>query len=45
MVIIDHDPQIQEWWYPYPDDWFYQGEAGDARSARFGAMPTREAED
>ena len=26
MVIIDHDPQVQEWWYPYPDDWFYSGE-------------------
>ncbi len=23
MVIIDHKPQIQKWWYPYPDDWFY----------------------
>jgi acyl-CoA reductase-like NAD-dependent aldehyde dehydrogenase len=22
MVIIDHRPQIQGWWYPYPDDWF-----------------------
>ncbi|MDQ6435788.1 aldehyde dehydrogenase family protein [Mesorhizobium sp. LHD-90] len=22
MVIIDHKPTIQEWWYPYPDDWF-----------------------
>ncbi|HPE26469.1 MAG: aldehyde dehydrogenase [Rhodobacteraceae bacterium] len=22
MVIIDHKPQIQAWWYPYPDDWF-----------------------
>ena len=25
MVIIDHRPQIHSWWYPYPDDWFYQG--------------------
>ncbi len=24
MVIIDHAPKIQEWWYPYPDDWFYE---------------------
>lgn len=23
MVIIDHDPNIQEWWYPYADDWFH----------------------
>jgi acyl-CoA reductase-like NAD-dependent aldehyde dehydrogenase len=23
MVIIDHKPVIQSWWYPYPDDWFY----------------------
>ncbi len=22
MVIIDHKPTIQGWWYPYPDDWF-----------------------
>ncbi|MDH3387006.1 MAG: aldehyde dehydrogenase family protein [Gammaproteobacteria bacterium] len=24
MVIIDHQPQIHDWWYPYPDDWFYE---------------------
>jgi len=24
MGIIDADPSVQEWWYPYPDDWFYQ---------------------
>lgn len=23
MVIIDHKPVVQGWWYPYPDDWFY----------------------
>ena len=23
MVIIDHDPIIHDWWYPYPDDVFY----------------------
>jgi len=23
MVIIDHDPRIHEWWYPYDDDWFH----------------------
>jgi acyl-CoA reductase-like NAD-dependent aldehyde dehydrogenase len=22
MVVIDHKPAIQEWWYPYPDSWF-----------------------
>ncbi|MFN0114252.1 MAG: aldehyde dehydrogenase family protein [Paracoccaceae bacterium] len=25
MVIIDHKPSIQGWWYPYPDDWFLDG--------------------
>ncbi len=24
MVIIDHDPVISEWWYPYSDDVFYK---------------------
>jgi acyl-CoA reductase-like NAD-dependent aldehyde dehydrogenase len=24
MVIIDHKPVVQDWWYPYPDDWFYE---------------------
>jgi len=23
MVIIDHKPAIQGWWYPYPDAWFH----------------------
>lgn len=23
MVILDHQPVRQDWWYPYPDDWFY----------------------
>lgn len=23
MVIIDHKPVIRDWWYPYPDEWFY----------------------
>ena len=23
MVIIDHEPVIHDWWYPYPDDVFY----------------------
>ncbi len=22
MVIMDHKPVRQDWWYPYPDDWF-----------------------
>jgi acyl-CoA reductase-like NAD-dependent aldehyde dehydrogenase len=22
MVVIDHKPAIQDWWYPYPDTWF-----------------------
>lgn len=26
MVIVDHKPEIQEWWYPYPDEWFYDEE-------------------
>ena len=25
MVIIDHKPQIHEWWYPYDNSWFYSG--------------------
>ena len=24
MVIIDHKPQISDWWYPYPNDVFYK---------------------
>ncbi len=30
MVVIDHKPVVQDWWYPYPDDWFY-GSAGRKR--------------
>ena len=22
MVVIDHKPALQDWWYPYPDTWF-----------------------
>ena len=22
MVVVDHRPAIQDWWYPYPDEWF-----------------------
>lgn len=25
MVIIDHKPVVQDWWYPYPDAWFHDG--------------------
>ncbi|TCT03670.1 acyl-CoA reductase-like NAD-dependent aldehyde dehydrogenase [Tepidamorphus gemmatus] len=25
MVVIDHRPALQDWWYPYPDDWFLDG--------------------
>lgn len=25
MVVIDHKPVRQGWWYPYPDDWFLDG--------------------
>ncbi|WP_334173919.1 aldehyde dehydrogenase family protein [Pseudoxanthobacter sp.] len=31
MVIIDHKPVVKGWWYPYPDDWFF--EAGGRRHA------------
>ena len=24
MVIMDHKPVRQDWWYPYPDDWFLE---------------------
>lgn len=24
MVVIDHKPQLQGWWYPYPDSWFHE---------------------
>lgn len=23
MVVIDHKPVVQDWWYPYPNDWFH----------------------
>lgn len=25
MGVIDARPTVKEWWYPYPDDWFYDG--------------------
>ena len=24
MVVLDHKPSIQDWWYPYPDEWFLE---------------------
>ena len=24
MVVIDHKLSIHGWWYPYPDEWFYE---------------------
>ncbi|WP_105534095.1 aldehyde dehydrogenase family protein [Solimicrobium silvestre] len=23
MVILNHKPALQDWWYPYPDSWFH----------------------
>tara|TARA_B100001939_G_scaffold250728_1_gene217674 strand:+ start:12602 stop:14119 length:1518 start_codon:yes stop_codon:yes gene_type:complete len=23
MVFMDYKPDVQDWWYPYADDWFY----------------------
>ena len=23
MVTLDPKPVLQDWWYPYPDDWFH----------------------
>lgn len=23
MGVLDWNPTVQEWWYPYPDEWFY----------------------
>jgi len=31
MVIIDHKPVRQDWWYPYPDAWFH--DAGGRKHA------------
>jgi acyl-CoA reductase-like NAD-dependent aldehyde dehydrogenase len=30
MVVIDHKPAIQDWWYPYPDSWFRDGSGRSA---------------
>ena len=35
MVIIDHKPAIQDWWYPYPDDWFRDERRPQARLVHF----------
>jgi acyl-CoA reductase-like NAD-dependent aldehyde dehydrogenase len=29
MVVIDHKPAMKEWWYPYPEGWFYEGKGRD----------------
>ncbi|MCB9957530.1 MAG: aldehyde dehydrogenase [Rhodospirillaceae bacterium] len=26
MVVIDHKPKVQSWWYPYPDQAFYRSD-------------------
>lgn len=31
MVVIDPKAREADWWYPYPDDWFYQEEEGTGR--------------
>lgn len=31
MVVLDHQAKQADWWYPYPDDWFYSGAAGGGR--------------
>jgi acyl-CoA reductase-like NAD-dependent aldehyde dehydrogenase len=31
MVVLDPVAKEADWWYPYPDDWFYSGEAGGGR--------------
>ena len=28
MVILDHKPVVQDWWYPYPDAWFRNSDGG-----------------
>lgn len=30
MGVIDWKPEVQDWWYPYPDEWFL-----DTRGSRF----------
>ena len=30
MGVIDWKPKVQDWWYPYPDEWF-----GNTEGSRF----------
>lgn len=32
--VIDWDPEIKDWWYPYPDDWFYDTDGERFRAGR-----------
>ncbi len=32
MVIIDPEPKIHDWWYPYPDEAFYRHKQGPCRN-------------
>lgn len=31
MVVIVAQPRLQGWWYPYPDDWFFDATGGGRR--------------
>lgn len=31
MVVLDHKAKEADWWYPYPDDWFYSEQPGGGR--------------
>ncbi len=31
MVVLDHKAREADWWYPYPDDWFYDAGKGGGR--------------
>ena len=31
MVVLDHRAKAADWWYPYPDDWFYDAARGGGR--------------
>jgi len=37
MVVLDHKPAVQEWWYPYPDSWFRDGSGRTEPGAGDGA--------
>lgn len=32
MAVIDPKAKLADWWYPYPDDWFYSEDAQGGRS-------------